>query len=216
MTPSIATITDLPVPSRHHAPAPHRHDEPAMGSLPMLYRGLIEASGEDVARDGLLKTPQRAAKAWNFLTSGYEQDPVEILRSAVFEEEYSSIVLVRDVEFYSLCEHHLLPFFGRAHVAYVPNGRIVGLSKVPRMLDAIARRLQVQERMTKEVVDAITEALHPKGVAVWIEASHMCMMMRGVEKQGSTTATSLVTGVFETDERLRQQFLAGIRSAESR
>jgi GTP cyclohydrolase I len=216
MAQSLATITDLPVPSRHHRPGPHRHDEAAAESLPLLYRGLIEAAGEDVSRDGLLKTPQRAAKAWNFLTSGYEQDPVELLRSAVFEEDYSSLVLVRDVEFYSLCEHHLLPFFGRAHVAYVPDGRIVGLSKVPRMLDAIARRLQVQERMTKETADAITTALQPKGVAVWIEASHMCMMMRGVEKQGSTTATSVFTGVFETDERLRQQFLAGIRNGDGR
>lgn len=216
MPQSLATITDLRVPSRHVRPAPHRHDEGAPESLPMLYRGLIEAAGEDVAREGLLKTPQRAAKAWNFLTSGYESDPVEILRSAVFEEDYSSLVLVRDVEFYSLCEHHLLPFFGRAHVAYVPDGRIVGLSKVPRMLDAIARRLQVQERMTKEAADALTAALQPKGVAVWIEASHMCMMMRGVEKQGSTTATSVFTGVFETDEHLRQQFLSGIRSADAR
>lgn len=216
MPQSLATITDLPVTARHLKTAPQRHDDTAAGLLPTLYRGLIEAAGEDVARDGLLKTPQRAAKAWNFLTSGYEQDPVELLKSAVFDEAYSSLVLVRDVEFYSLCEHHLLPFFGRAHVAYVPDGRIVGLSKVPRMLDAIARRLQVQERMTQEAANAISAALQPKGVAVWIEASHMCMMMRGVEKQGSTTATSVFTGVFETDERLRQQFLAGIRGAEGR
>lgn len=214
MSQSVATITDLPVPSRR--PAPHRHNEADPTCPVSLYRGLIEAAGEDVGRDGLLKTPQRAAKAWDFLTSGYEHDPVEILRSAVFDEDYSSLVLVRDVEFYSLCEHHLLPFFGRAHVAYVPDGRIVGLSKVPRMLDAIARRLQVQERMTKDAADALNAALQPKGVAVWIEASHMCMMMRGVEKQGSTTATSVFTGVFETDEHLRQQFLAGIRNSDVR
>lgn len=216
MAQTLATITDLPVPSRRPATAPTRLHDSDPNCPVQLYRGLIEAAGEDIGRDGLLKTPQRAAKAWDFLTSGYAQDPVEILRSAVFDEEYSSLVLVRDVEFYSLCEHHLLPFFGRAHVAYVPDGRIVGLSKVPRMLDAIARRLQVQERMTKEAADALTSALRPKGVAVWIEASHMCMMMRGVEKQGSTTATSIFTGVFETDERLRQQFLAGIRGSDSR
>lgn len=211
---SLATITDLPVASRR--PAPHQHQENDPTCPVTLYRSLIESAGEDVARQGLLKTPQRAAKAWDFLTSGYEHDPVEILRSAVFEEDYSSLVLVRDIEFYSLCEHHLLPFFGRAHVAYVPDGRIVGLSKVPRMLDVIARRLQVQERMTKDAADALAAALQPKGVAVWIEASHLCMMMRGVEKQGSTTATSVFTGVFETDERLRQQFLAGIRSVGAR
>lgn len=214
MPQSLATITDLPVSSRR--PAPHHHHENDPIGPVTLYRGLIEAAGDDVEREGLLKTPQRAAKAWDFLTSGYEHDPVEILRSAVFDEDYSSLVLVRDIEFYSLCEHHLLPFFGRAHVAYVPDGRIVGLSKVPRMLDVIARRLQVQERMTKDAADALAAALQPKGVAVWIEASHMCMMMRGVEKQGSTTATSVFTGVFETDEHLRQQFLAGIRSAGAR
>ncbi len=216
MTPSIATITDLPVSSRHLKPSSERSEETVAEGLPMLYRGLIEAAGEDTLRDGLLKTPQRAAKAWKYLTSGYEQDPVEVLRSAIFEEAYDSIVLVRGVEFYSLCEHHLLPFFGRAHIAYVPDGRIVGLSKVPRMLDVIARRLQVQERMTTEAAEAIQRALQPKGVAIWIEASHLCMMMRGVEKQGSTTATSIFTGVFETDERLRQQFLAGIRGADAR
>lgn len=174
------------------------------------YEGLIGESGEDIQREGLLKTPQRAAKAWQFLTSGYDGEPREILESAVFQEDFSSMVLVKDVEFYSLCEHHLLPFFGKAHIAYVPDGRIVGLSKVPRMIDTLARRLQVQERMTKEAAEALTEALRPLGVAVWIEASHMCMMMRGVEKQGSTTATSYFTGVFESDDRLRDQFLAGI------
>ena len=174
------------------------------------YESLIAESGEDRTREGLLKTPQRAAKAWQFLTSGYDTHPRDILESAVFQEDFSSMVLVKDVEFYSLCEHHLLPFFGKAHIAYVPDGRIVGLSKVPRMIDVLARRLQVQERMTKEASEAITEALQPLGVAVWIEASHMCMMMRGVEKQGSTTATSYFTGVFESDDRLRDQFLSGI------
>ncbi len=186
------------------------HDHGDLAALQQHYRGLIHEAGEDEARDGLVKTPQRAAKAWKFLTSGYARDPREILASAVFEEDFTSMVLVKDVEFYSLCEHHLLPFYGTAHVAYIPDGRIVGLSKVPRMIDALARRLQVQERLTKEAAEAMTDALQPIGVAVWVEASHMCMMMRGVEKQGSTTATSHFTGVFDSDDRLRDQFLAGI------
>ena len=186
------------------------HFRTPLEALQGHYAGLISEAGEDGGRDGLLKTPERAAKAWQFLTSGYDADPRDILASAVFEEDFQSMVLIKDVEFYSMCEHHLLPFYGKAHIAYIPDGRIVGLSKVPRMLDAIARRLQVQERMTKEAADAMIEALQPLGVAVWIEASHMCMMMRGVEKQGSSTATSHFTGVFESDDRLRSQFLSGI------
>ncbi len=186
------------------------HQHTTADALQDHYAGLIAEAGEDRTREGLLKTPQRAAKAWQFLTSGYDTDAREILESAVFEEDFPSMVLIKDVEFYSLCEHHLLPFFGKAHIAYVPDGRIVGLSKVPRMLDALARRLQVQERMTKQAAEAMSDALRPLGVAVWIEASHLCMMMRGVEKQGSATATSHFTGVFESDDRLRNQFLAGI------
>jgi GTP cyclohydrolase I len=191
------------------------HSDPSNGQglevLKTHYRHLIASAGEDISRDGLLKTPERAAKAWKFLTGGYKQDPVEILRSAVFDEEYSDSVLVKAIEFHSLCEHHLLPFFGRVHVAYVPDGRIVGLSKIPRMIDALARRLQVQERLTKQIAVALESALAPKGIAVWVEASHMCMMMRGVEKQHSSTATSVFRGVYENDQHLRDVFLGGIR-----
>lgn len=187
---------------------PHENSE--LEWLKSNYRHLIASTGEDVERDGLLKTPERAAKAWKFLTSGYQTDPAELLRSAVFDEEYSDMVLVKDIEFYSLCEHHLLPFHGKVHVAYVPDGKIVGLSKVPRMIDVYARRLQVQERMTRQIAESIQEALSPKGVAVWIEAEHMCMMMRGVEKQHSATATSTFRGVFEDDQRLQENFLRGI------
>ncbi len=171
------------------------------------YRQLIASTGEDLSRDGLLKTPERAAKAWKALTSGYETDPAMILRSAVFEEDYRDMVMVHDIEFYSLCEHHLLPFFGKAHIAYIPTGRIVGLSKLPRMVDALARRLQVQERLTKQIADLMEETLKPAGVAVLIEASHMCMMMRGVEKQHSATTTSALRGVFLSDPAMRETFL---------
>jgi len=188
----------------------HVHEDNDLEWLKSNYRHLIASTGEDVERDGLLKTPERAAKAWQFLTSGYQTDPVELLRSAVFDEAYGDMVLVKDIEFYSLCEHHLLPFHGKVHVAYVPDGKIVGLSKVPRMIDVYARRLQVQERMTRQIAESIQEALAPKGVAVWIEAEHMCMMMRGVEKQHSATATSTFRGVFEVDRRLQEIFLRGI------
>lgn len=171
------------------------------------YRQLIATTGEDTEREGLLKTPERAAKAWKALTSGYDIDPAMILRSAVFEEDYSDMVMVHDIEFYSLCEHHLLPFFGKAHIAYVPTGKIVGLSKLPRMVDAFARRLQVQERLTKQIADLMEETLKPAGVAVLIEASHMCMMMRGVEKQQSSTTTSALRGIFTTDPSLKETFL---------
>ena len=171
------------------------------------YRQLIAATGEDTDRDGLLKTPERAAKAWKSLTSGYDIDPAQILRSAVFDEDYNDMVMVHDIEFYSLCEHHLLPFFGKAHIAYIPNGMIVGLSKLPRMVDAFARRLQVQERLTKQIADLMEETLKPAGVAVLIEASHMCMMMRGVEKQHSATTTSALRGLFVNDHSMRETFL---------
>ncbi len=170
------------------------------------YRKILKDLGEDPQREGLVKTPERAAKAMHFLTHGYDLDPPEILRSAMFAEEYSQMVIVKDIELYSLCEHHLLPFFGKAHVAYIPNGRIVGLSKIPRVVDAYARRLQVQERLTMEVRNCIQETLNPLGVAVVIEAKHMCMVMRGIQKQNSVATTSAFTGEFNED-RTRSEFL---------
>ncbi|GAB4256905.1 MAG: GTP cyclohydrolase I FolE [Saprospiraceae bacterium] len=161
------------------------------------YQQIIEAIGEDPGRDGLQKTPERAAKAIQFLTKGYDQDPAAILRSAMFEQEYSEMVLVKDIELYSLCEHHMLPFLGKAHIAYIPNGKIVGLSKLPRVVDVFARRLQVQERLTIDILNCIQDTLQPLGVAVVIEAMHMCMMMRGVQKQNSVTTTSAFTGEFQ-------------------
>jgi len=170
------------------------------------YRNIIEDLGEDTNRDGLIKTPERAAKAMQFLTQGYDQDPVDILKSAMFKESYNEMVIVKDIELYSLCEHHILPFFGKAHVAYIPDGYIVGLSKLPRIIDVFARRLQVQERLTEQVLDCINDTLKPQGVAVVIEASHMCMMMRGVQKQNSVTTTSGFRGQFEKIET-RNEFL---------
>tara|TARA_B110001452_G_scaffold27847_1_gene21840 strand:+ start:521 stop:1102 length:582 start_codon:yes stop_codon:yes gene_type:complete len=166
------------------------------------YENILNLIGENKDRDGLLKTPERAAKAISFLTEGYDKNPHKILQSAMFEESYSEMVIVKDIELYSLCEHHLLPFFGKAHIAYIPNGHIVGLSKLPRVVDVFSRRLQVQERLTEQILDCINETLSPKGVAVVIEASHMCMMMRGVQKQNSSTTTSGFRGTFkETDTR---------------
>lgn len=170
------------------------------------YKSIIEDLGEDTNRDGLVKTPERAAKAMQFLTQGYDQDPVEILKGAMFKESYNEMVIVKDIELYSLCEHHILPFFGKAHIAYIPNGHIVGLSKLPRIVDVFARRLQVQERLTEQILDCINDTLKPQGVAVVIEASHMCMMMRGVQKQSSTTTTSGFRGQFEKIET-RNEFL---------
>lgn len=167
---------------------------------------IIGGVGEDLSREGLLKTPERAAKAMQFLTQGYQQDAEEILRSAMFAEDYSEMVIVKDIELYSLCEHHLLPFFGKAHVAYIPDGYIVGLSKIPRVIDVFARRFQVQERLTDQILQAIHNTLNPLGVAVVIEARHMCMMMRGVQKQASSTTTSAFTGAFKA-ERTRNEFL---------
>lgn len=170
------------------------------------FEKILHDVGEDSSREGLLKTPSRAAKAMEFLTQGYEQNPEEILKSALFNESYSEMVIVRDIELYSLCEHHMLPFFGTAHVAYIPNGKIVGLSKIPRLVDVFARRLQVQERLTTEVLHCLDETLKPHGAAVVIEARHMCMMMRGVQKQNSLTTTSAFTGVFRNFET-RNEFL---------
>ncbi|WP_299335202.1 GTP cyclohydrolase I FolE [uncultured Psychroserpens sp.] len=170
------------------------------------YEKIIEDLGEDTKRDGLLKTPERASKAMQFLTQGYGQNAAEILKSAMFKESYNEMVIVKDIELYSLCEHHILPFFGKAHIAYIPNGHIVGLSKIPRIVDVFARRLQVQERLTEQILDCINDTLKPEGVAVVIEASHMCMMMRGVQKQNSTTTTSGFRGAFENIET-RTEFL---------
>ena len=174
--------------------------------LRLNYESILTQLGEQVEREGLMKTPERAAKAMQFLTQGYDQDPVTVLKSAMFRQDYSEMVVVKDIELYSLCEHHLLPFFGKAHVAYIPNGYIVGLSKIPRVVDVFARRLQVQERLTIEVRDVIQETLQPLGVAVVIEAQHMCMMMRGVQKQNSITTTSAFTGEFRNAET-RSEFL---------
>ena len=172
---------------------------------------IIQGIGEDTTREGLLKTPERAAKAMQFLTQGYYQDAAEVLKSAMFKESYSEMVIVKDIELYSLCEHHILPFFGKAHIAYIPNGHIVGLSKIPRVVDIFARRLQVQERLTDQILNCINETLKPEGVAVVIEASHMCMMMRGVQKQNSVTTTSGFRGQFEKIET-RNEFLKLISS----
>ena len=164
------------------------------------YKAIIDEIGEDVTRDGLLKTPERAAKAMLFLTQGYKQDAEQILKSAMFKEDYDDMVIIKDIELYSLCEHHMLPFFGKAHVAYIPNGNIVGLSKIPRIVDVFSRRLQVQERLTHDILECINNTLKPQGVAVVIEASHMCMMTRGVQKQNSVTTTSGFRGQFEKIE----------------
>ena len=170
------------------------------------YEDIIRRIGEQPERDGLAKTPERAAKAMQFLTHGYDLDPAGILRSALFKDEYQQMVIVKDIELYSLCEHHLLPFFGKAHIAYIPNGHIVGLSKIPRVVDAFARRLQVQERLTTQIRDCIQETLNPLGVAVVIEARHLCMLMRGIQKQNSVATTSAFTGAFE-NEKTRSEFI---------
>ncbi len=170
------------------------------------YREIITDLGEDVQREGLVKTPERAAKAMQFLTHGYDLDAAEILRGAMFKEDYSNMVIVKDIEVYSLCEHHILPFFGKAHIAYIPDGYIVGLSKLPRIVDVFARRLQVQERLTDQILNCIQETLNPIGCAVVIEASHMCMMMRGVQKQNSVTTTSAFKGEFMKRDT-RNEFL---------
>jgi GTP cyclohydrolase I len=183
-----------------------------------LVRRQLELLGEDPDRTGLVKTPERVAKSLAFLTRGYAQDAAAVIGDAVFEETHESMVMVRDIEIYSLCEHHLLPFFGRAHVAYIPNGRIVGLSKMARVVDVFARRLQVQERLTEQVARALEGALHPRGVGVVIEAQHLCMMMRGVEKQNSRTITSALRGSFRDDGKTRDEFLrlAYANSAQGR
>jgi GTP cyclohydrolase I len=176
-----------------------------------LYRELIRRVGEDPNRDGLLATPKRKEKSMAYLTRGYEQTVTDVLHNALFDVDYDEMVIVKDIEFFSLCEHHMLPFFGKAHVAYVPNGKVIGLSKAARLVDVFARRLQVQERLTREVAEAIDEAIHPQGVAVILEAQHLCMMMRGVEKQHSLTVTSAMLGVFKTQLQTRNEFLSLVR-----
>lgn len=187
------------------------YDEGVTDRLADLYKDTITLLGEDVEREGLVKTPERVAKSMQFLTQGYKMDPVAILNSAKFKEEYKQMVIVKDIELFSLCEHHLLPFYGRAHVAYIPNGYITGLSKIARVVEAFARRLQVQERLTVQIRDCIQETLNPLGVAVVIEASHMCMQIRGVQKINSTTTTSAFTGAFLNHFETRQEFLQCIK-----
>lgn len=189
-----------------------QYDEAGIERIGAHYSDILKAIGEDPEREGLKRTPDRVAKALQYLTHGYDLDPAAILRSAVFTEQYSQMVLVKDIEVYSMCEHHMLPFFGKAHVAYIPNGKIVGLSKIPRVVDAFARRLQVQERLTNEIRDCIKETIKPHGVTVVIECSHLCMQMRGIQKQNSVTTTSAFTGVFLEDQRTRDEFIKLISS----
>ena len=187
-------------------------NEDITNNIASHYQDILLNLGEDSTREGLLKTPERAAKAMQYLTHGYDLNPDEILKSALFKEEYSEMVIVKDIEVYSLCEHHMLPFFGKAHIAYIPDGVIVGLSKLPRVVDAYSRRLQVQERLTIEIRDCIQRTLKPKGVAVVIECCHMCMAMRGVQKQNSSTTTSAFTGLFLKNDATRKEFISLVQS----
>jgi len=188
------------------------HVQLAQATLPQIYAELLSRIGEDPARDGLLRTPERMEKAMTFLTRGYRQTVESVLHEALFDVDYDEMVIVKDIEFYSLCEHHLLPFFGKAHVAYVPNGKVLGISKIARIVDLFARRLQVQERLTQQIAEAIDSAVHPQGVGVVIEGQHLCMMMRGVEKQGSHTVTSSMLGVFKSQQQTRSEFLSLINA----
>lgn len=190
----------------------HRYDPETTESISVHVREILRSIGEDPDREGLDKTPERVAKAWQFLTQGYHQDPKEILTSALFAEEYSEMILVKNIEVFSVCEHHMIPFFGKAHVAYIPNGHIVGLSKIPRVVDVFARRLQVQERLTIQIRDALAEVLQPEGVAVVIEATHLCMVMRGVQKQHSIATTSAMSGEFMDSTDTRAEFMRLISS----
>jgi len=178
-----------------------------LNKLENSVKDILNNIGEDTKREGLLKTPHRVAKAYEFLTSGYQKDIDSVLNGAIFHEKYDEMVLVKNIDFYSLCEHHMLPFYGKVHIAYIPDGKIVGLSKIPRIVDVFSRRLQVQERMTQQIADTINEYLEPQGVAVVSEAFHMCMMMRGVQKQNSSATTSAVHGIFKEDARTRTEFL---------
>lgn len=184
-----------------------QYNDETTEELASNYRTIIDNLGEDINREGLQKTPERVAKAMQYLTHGYGLDPLEILKSAMFTEDHKQMIIVKDIEVYSMCEHHMLPFFGKAHVAYIPDGKIVGLSKIPRIVDAFARRMQVQERLTDQIKECIQDALQPLGVAVVIEAQHMCMQMRGIQKQNSVTTTSSFTGAFEKD-KTRKEFIS--------
>ncbi|MFN0292948.1 GTP cyclohydrolase I FolE [Pedobacter helvus] len=184
-----------------------RYDDDKINGVAVHYKDILTQLGENPEREGLIKTPERVAKALQYLTHGYDIKPEEILRSAMFKEEYSQMVVVKDIEVFSMCEHHMLPFFGKAHIAYIPNGHIVGLSKIPRVVDAFARRLQVQERLTNEIRDCIQDTLNPAGVAVVMECKHLCMAMRGVQKQNSVTTTSAFTGGFLNNDKTRAEFL---------
>ena len=184
---------------------------PSQETVEAHYRDILSFVGEDPGREGLLQTPHRAAEALKYLTKGYDQDVETLLNGAIFHEDYDDMVVVKDIEFYSTCEHHILPFFGKVHVAYIPNGHIVGLSKIPRLVDMFARRLQVQERLTTQIAEAIEGALEPRGVAVVVEGTHMCMRMRGVQKQDASMVTSHVMGVFRTDRATRQEFMALVK-----
>ena len=184
-----------------------KFSEETLSQLAYHYKEILNLLGEDPNREGLVKTPIRVAKAMDFLTHGYRQDPKAILESALFHEDYKQIVVVKDIEIYSLCEHHMLPFFGKAHIGYIPNGTIVGLSKIPRVVECFARRLQLQERLTSQIKDCLQEVLNPLGVAVVIEAQHLCMSMRGIQKQNSVTTTSEFTGAFLKNENTRQEFM---------
>jgi GTP cyclohydrolase IA len=188
-----------------------KYDEEKISSLSEHYKSVISDLGEDTSREGLEKTPERVAKAMQYLTHGYDLIPADIIKSAMFTEDHTQMVIVKDIEVYSMCEHHMLPFFGKAHVAYIPNGKIVGLSKIPRVVDAFARRLQVQERLTDQIKDCINDTLNPLGVAVVIEAQHMCMQMRGIQKQNSLTTTSSFVGAFEKDST-RKEFISLIKN----
>jgi GTP cyclohydrolase I len=196
----------------HNVPVPVRQQETELGrfSTQEIYAELLARFDAEPTRDGLLKTPERAEKAMKFLTQGYHQSAQEILQSALFDVDYDEMVMVKDIEMFSLCEHHILPFFGKVHIAYIPNGKVVGLSKLPRLVDVFARRLQVQERMTREIANALQEAIAPQGVGVVVEARHLCMMMRGVEKQNSSTVTSSMSGVF-LEDKTRAEFLSLVR-----
>ena len=201
----MTTVT--PLHGMHSTPSRRAAEPPSDDELESLVHRQLELIGEDPARDGLVRTPHRVAESLRWLTRGYDMDVTEVLNGAVFAEEHENMVMVRDIEVYSLCEHHMLPFYGRAHVAYVPNGRIIGLSKLPRIVEIFARRLQVQERLTDQIADAIDEALAPSGVGVVLECEHLCMMMRGVEKQNSKTISSALRGSFRDDSRTRDEVL---------
>ncbi|QFP77481.1 GTP cyclohydrolase I FolE [Deinococcus sp. AJ005] len=199
-------------PDVHTAADPFMQEELELPGLSALTEQWLSAMGEDPTREGLLKTPHRVAKAWNFLTDGYRMTLEEAAGNAVFEAEGSEMVIVKDIEFYSMCEHHMLPFYGRAHIAYIPDGKILGLSKFARIVDLYARRLQVQERITTQLADAVVELLAPKGVAVLMEGTHLCMAMRGVQKQNSSTTTSAMRGVFRDDPRTRAEFMSATQT----